>query len=49
ATGGTAAAKVRLVEKLGGKVVGIAFLVELSELHGRDKLKGLDILSLVTY
>lgn len=49
ATGGTAAAKVRLVEKLGGKVVGLAFLVELADLGGREKLAGYDILSLITY
>jgi len=49
ATGGTAAAKVRLVEKLGGSVVGVCFLVELSELHGRDRLQGYDIMSLITY
>jgi adenine phosphoribosyltransferase len=49
ATGGTACAKVRLVEKLGGKVVGIAFLVELADLGGREKLDGYDVLSLITY
>lgn len=49
ATGGTAAAKVRLVEKLGGTVVGLAFLVELEDLGGREKLAGYDILSLITY
>ena len=49
ATGGTAAAKVRLVEKLGGKVVGVCFLVELAFLGGRDKLAGYDVMSLITY
>ncbi len=49
ATGGTAAAKVRLVEKLGGKVVGVCFLVELAELGGREKLAGYDVMSLITY
>jgi len=49
ATGGTAQAKVRLTEKMGGTVVGAAFLVELSELKGRDKLAGIDVLSLITY
>jgi adenine phosphoribosyltransferase len=39
ATGGTAAAACRLVEKLGGKVVGVSFLIELEALNGRDKLK----------
>jgi len=49
ATGGTARAKVELVEKLGGKVVGIAFLIELAALKGRDKLEGYDVFSLITY
>lgn len=49
ATGGTAAAKVQLVEKLGGKVVGVAFLIELSFLKGREKLNGYDVFSLITY
>jgi len=38
ATGGTAAAAVQLVEKLGATVVGIAFVIELDFLHGRQKL-----------
>ena len=49
ATGGTAAAKVRLVEKMGGTVVGAAFLIELAELHGRDKLPGVEVYTLITY
>ncbi len=49
ATGGTAAGVVKLIERLGGKVVGIGFLVELSFLNGRSKLVGYDILSLVNY
>jgi adenine phosphoribosyltransferase len=49
ATGGTARAKCELVERLGGVVVGLAFIVELVDLHGRDKLPGYDILSLVQY
>jgi adenine phosphoribosyltransferase len=49
ATGGTAAAKIELVERLGGKVVGIAFLIELAALKGRDKLEGYDVFSLITY
>jgi adenine phosphoribosyltransferase len=49
ATGGTAKAKVELVEGLGGVVVGIAFVLELTFLHGRDKLTGYDVHSLVTY
>ena len=49
ATGGTARAKCELVERLGGTVVGIAFIIELVDLKGRDKLKGYDILSLIKY
>lgn len=49
ATGGTILATIELVEKLGGIVVGIAFLIELSYLNGREKLDGYDILSLMTF
>jgi adenine phosphoribosyltransferase len=49
ATGGTAAAKVELVERLGGTVVGALFVVELSFLHGRDRLDGTDVHALVAY
>ncbi|MEK7817677.1 MAG: adenine phosphoribosyltransferase, partial [Actinomycetota bacterium] len=49
ATGGTARAKCDLVEKLGGEVVGISFIVELEFLNGRGKLEGYDVLSLVKY
>ena len=49
ATGGTAGATIRLVEKLGGTVVGLGFVIELGFLHGREKLEGYDALSLVTY
>lgn len=49
ATGGTARAACRLVESLGGTVVGLSFLVELSFLKGRDRLKGYDIFSLIDY
>ncbi len=49
ATAGTARAAVDLVEKLGGKVNGIAFLIELTFLKGREKLKGYDVFSLVKY
>ncbi len=49
ATGGTAQAKVKLVEQAGGVVAGLAFLIELTELHGRDKLEGYDIFSLLQY
>lgn len=48
ATGGTAAAAAKLIESLGGKVEGIAFVIELTgSLHGRDLLKGHDVTSLV--
>ena len=49
ATGGTAAAAVQLIRSLGGKVDGAAFAVELSFLHGREKLPGLDVFSLIQY
>lgn len=49
ATAGTALAAVRLVECLGGKVVGIAFVIELSFLHGRDKLTQYPVFSIVSY
>jgi len=49
ATGGTASAAVDLVRKLGGRIVGIAFIIELVDLNGRNKLKGYDIFSLVEY
>jgi adenine phosphoribosyltransferase len=49
ATGGTASAAVRLVERLGGQVVGMGFVIELAFLGGRSKLEGRDIVSLLTY
>jgi len=49
ATGGTTKATVELVEKLGAEVVGLAFIIELLYLNGRDKLKDYDIYSLVKY
>jgi adenine phosphoribosyltransferase len=49
ATGGTARATVRLVERLGATVVGLGFAVELTFLAGREKLEGYDVVSLVTY
>lgn len=49
ATGGTAEASVKLVEKLGGKVVGIGFVIELAFLNGREKLKNYKVNSLIQY
>jgi adenine phosphoribosyltransferase len=49
ATGGTALAACGLVEQLGGVVVGLAFVVELTFLPGRETLRGYDLASLVTY
>ncbi len=49
ATGGTARAAAHLVERIGGKVVGIACLIELGFLKGRDRLEGYDLFTLVAY
>ncbi len=49
ATGGTALATVRLMERLGAEVVGIAFLIELTFLGGIEKLKGYDVFSLMRF
>jgi len=49
ATGGTARATARLTERCGGKVAGIATIMELSFLGGRDKLSDYEILSLISY
>src|SRR6185369_5978685 len=49
ATGGTAAAAATLVEKLGAEILQISFLIELSFLGGREKLKGFPVRSLVVY
>ena len=49
ATGGTSEAAIKLVEKLGGEVVGIAFIIELVDLGGRDKLKGYDVYTMLKY
>jgi adenine phosphoribosyltransferase len=49
ATGGTARAVTKLVENLGGKVVGLGFVIELSFLHGREKLPGYEIRALLKY
>lgn len=47
ATGGTTKASVDLIEKLGGDIVGIAFLLELLDLNGREKIEGYDIFTLL--
>ena len=49
ATGGTVEAMIKLVEDLGGQVAGIVFLIELVDLHGRDKLKGYNVYSAIEY
>lgn len=49
ATGGTVDATIKIVEQLGGEVVGCAFLIELAGLHGRDLLKGYNVCSLMSY
>lgn len=49
ATGGTVEATIKMIEQLGGEVVGCAFLIELEALKGRDTLKGYDVFSLLKY
>ena len=49
ATGGTSLATVRLVEKLGGKVAAVSFVIELVALKGRDRLSGYEVVSLLQY
>ena len=49
ATGGTALAPVGLVEKLGGTVTGVSFVIELEGLKGRDRLAGYEVISLLKY
>jgi adenine phosphoribosyltransferase len=49
ATGGTAQAKVRLVEQLGGIVAGVLFVIELDFLQGRERLAGYDVHALIRY
>ncbi|MFH0973332.1 MAG: phosphoribosyltransferase family protein, partial [Candidatus Micrarchaeota archaeon] len=49
ATGGTARAAARLIEKMGGNVAGCAFLIELTHLKGREKLKGHEVYSVLKY
>jgi adenine phosphoribosyltransferase len=49
ATGGTVQATCKLVEKLGGKIIGCAFLINLTFLNGIDKLKDYNVFSLIDY
>jgi len=49
ATGGTVSAAMELIERLGGHIAGIAFLVELGFLKGREKFKGHDVFALIKY
>ena len=49
ATGGTASATCNLVAQNGGLIAGLGFLIELSDLNGREKLKQYDVFSLITY
>ncbi len=49
ATGGTARAKIELVEALGGVVAGVLFVIELTFLNGRERLEGYDVHSLIQY
>ena len=49
ATGGTSKAAVELVERLGGRVRALAFIIELKGLNGREKLKGYDVISLIGF
>ena len=49
ATGGTVEAAAKMVEELGGQVVKIVFLMELAGLKGREKLKGYDVSSVISY
>lgn len=49
ATGGTVLGTIELVQQLGGEIAGLSFMVELSDLHGRDKLTDYQIHTLLTY
>jgi adenine phosphoribosyltransferase len=49
ATGGTAHATAKLVELVGGVVAGLAFVIELADLNGRDRLRGYEVFALVQY
>ena len=49
ATGGTISATIDMVERMGGVVVGCAFIIELKDLHGREKLQNYDVKALLEY
>ena len=49
ATGGTVEATAKLVKRLGGEIVGLAFLIELTFLKGRERLSGFDVFSIIRY
>lgn len=49
ATGGSSRAAAELIQKLGGKIVSLAFLIELVDLHGRDKLRDYDVYSMIQF
>lgn len=49
ATGGTTEAIIKMVERLGGEVVRVCFVIELAGLNGRERLKGYDVMSLAVY
>lgn len=49
ATGGTVAGTIELTKQLGGEIVACAFLIELTALHGRDRLGGYDVVTLISY
>ncbi|MDP4092873.1 MAG: adenine phosphoribosyltransferase [Bacillota bacterium] len=49
ATGGTTESNIKLIEKLGGKVAGIVYFIELLDLKGKEKLKGYDVKSIVQF
>lgn len=49
ATGGTVDATVKLLNKTGVNIIGAAFVIELSDLKGREKLKGIDVVSMIQY
>jgi adenine phosphoribosyltransferase len=49
ATGGTAAGVVKMVRELGGEILGVGFLIELTFLNGKEKLRGVDVFSLIQY